>query len=353
MRWAALIFALVATSTIATAQRPWGSYDERQRERIVEHRSTPDVVRRAVEGVETLDGEELEELWTIITHPTKSRHHASLYLYIYELLRPVDGSAHAADVDMLRCYAPYMLKRWCDQHHAYDVYNYAYALARHSVAGGDADDVLNVLSKRRFRRRYATLVASLEGGVAIAEASLRLDKEVFLDHTSPEVDCRVPREITGEEYAKVVGRVSPIAISGVCDGLYGTMVAECIACGGSHHSVVDATAHKNLRLVLSRSAEQGYISLEDGLGVWHTLPLRLYMLPSGGLFAIRESAEGACEGVVVGDMVDGAMYSTFVAVGGGAVGGVKCTDGSIYLWLQDGDRSSYYVLSIAEYGYRR
>ncbi|MBQ3173175.1 MAG: hypothetical protein IJB56_02590, partial [Alistipes sp.] len=84
-----------------------------------------------------------------------------------------------------------------------------------------------------------------------------------------------------------------------------------------------------------------------------TLPLRLYMLPSGGLFAIRESADGACEGVVVGDMVDGAMYSTFVAVGGGAVGGVKCTDGSIYLWLQDGDRSSYYMLSIAEYGYRR
>lgn len=352
MRWAALILALVATSTITSAQRPWGSYDERQRERIVEHHSTPDVVRRAAKGVDTLDGEEIQEVWDIITHATKDRHRASLYLYIYELLRPVDGSAHDVDVAILKGYTTYMLKRWSDPLHAYDIYSYAYALARHNVAGGDARDALNALSKRRYRRRYAPLVASLERGIAIAEASLRLDREMWCDHTTPEVACCVPCEVSDKEYAEVVGSVLPIAMAETDDELHRLMVAECIASGGCYHRIVEGAINQDFEVVISQGATYGYTSLEDGSGVWHTLPRRLYILPSGGLFAVRENVDGVCGGVVVGNVVDGAMRSIFVAIGGGTITGVKCTDEDIYLWLRDGHRSSYYMLSIAEYGYR-
>lgn len=352
MRRAALLVALIVMASIATAQRPWGEYDQRQRERIVEHRTTPDVVRRAVRDYEALDAEERVALWAEISQPIRDRRRASLYLYLYDLLRPIDGSAHDVDIAILKGYTRYMLERLSDVLHDRDVYNYAYTLARHDVVCGrrsGVDGVLRMMNRRRYKHRYSELVATLEGGIAIARASLALDREMWCDHTAGEVTCCVPREVTQKEYALACSSVEPIAgESG--DELHRSMVAECITCGGQYHSVV--YNHQGVRVVLSEGSTRSVAMVEDASGMWHTLPALLYMLPSGGLFAIMEDDEGRVEGVVVGANVDDRLHSVVVAMHGGLLRGVKCTAEVLYLWLEDERGDMFYSLSVAEYGCR-
>lgn len=351
MRRPLLVVLLVIAMLPAAAQRPWSEYDARQRERIAGARNTPEVVRRAVDSLEVMSPAERAKLWDVVTSPTGDRQLASLYLYLYETLRPTNGTAAEGDIAMLRSYPAYFLERWSDELHRYDVYNYAYALAHHNVTEGthgDTNGVMRKVARRRYARRYGAVVAALSGGVDIAESSLCLSSTLFADATEPEITERMPRAITAAEYSAVRGSVEPISAARVLgdDDLLSHIAAECIAWDGCYNVAIDHNLGRRVTIVRSVSTTSTSITMIDAEGNHHTLPERVYLLPGGALYAISLDRESRVEYVVAGRFVDGVLnVSSTAVVGDGVLRGAKCTDAGLYLHIEDRG-SRYYVITI-------
>ena len=355
MRWLVLTIAICATLATASAQRPWSDYNSAQRARIIASRGVTEEVRTAVSRLGELSVAEREALWAVVSQPVKSSQIASLHLFLYDMLRPADGSASEVDIAMLKSYPQYMLARWSEDLHRYDVYNYAYALANYSVehgSRGDVNSALRRVGKRRYMRCYGSIVENLVEGLAIAENSIALGRKMECDHTDMEVTCRLPYEISLAEYKAAIAQVNAVDTEGVIGrgDVVGYMAAECASWDGSYNRELSHTLGKGVGVTLVESATAKHIVIDDGVGGCVTLPAVVYILPDGGLFAIDIDGEGRAESVYVGAVEQGRLRSiATVAVYGGVVRGAKCTNEGLYLWIDDDRGAKYYRLSRCDY----
>lgn len=339
MRWLLPIIAFALTLGAASAQRPWSDYDSRQRATVLASPKVPVEVRSSVGRLNELSATEREQLWGIVTTPTRNKHLRSLYLYIYEVLRPMDGSAASEDMAMLVQHPAYLFKRWSNPLHSYDVYNYAYAIGKHG-----ATSKLRKVCKRRYMRRYGAVVTALSEGAAMAEASARLDCTPHYDDMAVAVAVCAPREIAIGEYNSVDSTVEPLAAPRLTDNLEQHIASEFIAWDGCYNRAVDHNYTETLSIVASMSSCGTIFSLHDACGDHLMLADELYLLSAGELFVVTGGE------VIFGCIDDGGMHVVGrVAMDGGELAGVKCTEEGLYVKLHSGDTTRCYMLSVGDY----
>lgn len=355
MRWLIPIVVFAFTLGTASAQRPWDDYDQRQRAEIVASHKVPVEVRGLVGSLDTLSVAERARLRDIVTRPVRDRQLQSLYLFIYETLRPVDGTWADDDVAMLERHTAYFLERWSSELHGYDVYNYAYAIGRHSACEevrGEVNALLRRVCKRRYVRRYGDVVMSFGEGVAIAASSVGAGRSVRCDNFVPEAVEYAPHEITIGEYDGIVATIEAVGMAQTAtDGAVEALVAaECMAWDGSYNRPVDHGFADAVSVVVSTSSTDRLIKICDDRGDGMVLRGELYMLPDGGLFAVDDGEDGCARHVVVG-RVDalGLHIEGRVTLDGGEMVGRKCTAEGLYLRLKYGDNERCIMLSGADY----
>lgn len=339
MRWLFSIIAFALTLGAASAQRPWSDYDSRQRATVLASPKVPVEVRAAITRLDELSATEREQLWGIVTSPTRDKHLRSLYLYIYEVLRPLDGSAASEDVAMHERHPAYFFKRWGNPLHSYDVYNYAYAIGRCG-----ATSKLRKVCKGRYVRRYGAVVTALREGAAMAEASARLGCSPHYDDMAVAVAVCAPREIAIGEYNAVAHTVEPLSVPVLTDELERHIASEFIAWDGCYNRAVEHNFTETLSIVASISSHETIFALHDACGDHIMLADKLYILPAGELFAVTG-------GEVIFGYVDDAGLRIVgrAAMDEGELVGVKCTEEGLYMKVQHGASPRCYMLSVGDY----
>ena len=330
-----LVALLVSAHLVVSAQRPWVEYDVRQQERLLASPKTSEQVRKSMEHLESLTIRERETLWDIVTEQRVKGQLSSLYLYIYEMLRTMDGRDSRGDVAMLRFYAPYFLKRWASQDGATELYNYGYALGR-EMALGSRHSVVMALAKcdkRRYKRLYGNVINTLYLASSIAERSLLLSESLDEDYTSFERLAIAPREVSAEEFLKVKGSVEPIRFeSGFVSEDEQHVAAEVRMWSGVYCRRVDSPLGERVSVVEVLGNQGREVVVVDAHKECVVLPEKIYVTPRGEIFALSFSGEGLA-GVVLGAVERGSVRIVGeVPIEGLLLQAVKCSDHGLWLF---------------------
>lgn len=323
--------AVVAINSVV-AQKPWAEYDAAEQRRLLNSRRTSSAVRRAYENIADMDYATRCEAWSVVSVPVRNSRLASLYLHLYEVLRPKDGSAAEQDMAMLAAYPDYMLSLWEREAHRYDIYNYAYALGRydalHEVRSTAA---LRPMFKRKMFKRYATTAVRLRSAVAVARESEAAGAIAAIDLTAPMRLEAEPSYISKASFAEAVNAIKPLSVGlSVVDELHEAMVAECLMFGGSYNVDIEHAMGRDIAVTYCSANGGDYLLLSDKAGMDYTLPSMLYCLPSGHIFAIGDGKMFDCQ-VIVGRVVDGVIAIDGMLPLAGEAHEVRCNERGLYL----------------------
>lgn len=353
-----LILALSATLFTATAQEPWRSLDSKQKRTILTARKTPEVLREAMRHVDSIKGEERDKVWELVSRPAKDKKAVPLYLYLYDILRPTDGTAGESDFTMIKTYPDYVLTNFWGAGRDGDIYNYAYAVARYGVTADEQSKVMGTVEKlaKEYSAKQNNTYASFASAVALADASLTLGKEFVIDPTYPEIMYRIPREISLEEFDAEKLSLKPFEAKSAVDtiAVARDVAKQCMMWSGYYHRTVDHKLGRKVRVVMSETPSARYITIEDADGRRMLLPERIYFLPEGGFFALAVDDEGRADYIVTGYIIDGVFQKvTTVALESGFVRSIKCNkDGALFFKLRSGSEDKCFRMNIGEYDRR-
>ena len=343
MRRLLLLVALVVSAHfVVSAQRPWVEMDVRQQERILASSKTSESLRRGVECLGSLTTAEREEVWETVTQQAVKGQLSSLYLYIYEMLRPEDGCTSAEDVVMLRSYTPYLLKRWASQGYLAEVYNYGYALGR-EMALGNRHSVVMALAKcdkRRYKRLYGDVISTLRHTSSMVESSLLLAESLDVDYTPVERIAIVPREVSAEEFIGAKGSVEPLKFASGFESEEERLVAEEVKMWyGCYCRRVEIALEDRLSVVEVLSDQGREIVLVDAHKGCVALPEQIYITPQGEIFAL-ELSEGRLTGVICGAVERGSVrIAGVVPMEHLLLRDVKCSDKGLWLFVESEGRT--------------
>lgn len=347
-----ILIVVVALTTLfsVSAQQPWSDYDARQQHRVLNSRKVSGVVRSAYSSLDELDDQQREELLDIVTSPVKNRAIQSLYIYVYEMLRPADGTAALYDAAILRLYPEYMLRRWKDAGVESDIINYAYALGRYSAMGGqEADAAVDLSLKRRYKRHYADQVVTLCSGMRFAAISELYGGQVDIDYTAYEPLILTPYDISKGRYDDVVATVSPFVPCELSDDVERAVAVESIAWSGSYNMPHSTLTDVGLNLVYCYGESDNVVVITADDGFSSALPAWLYLMPTGEIYALSVDDDNRIDGVVVGRIgyaeVD---VMGIIPIEHGVLRDVKCCAEGLYLRVEDDMSDRYMFIPAAE-----
>ncbi len=332
MRRLCLILTMLATVCVTSAQRLWSEYDVRQRQNILSSKQVPGIIRESIETLTSIDDSTRATLWQIVTTPTKDKRVASLYLYLYESLRPYDASYVAEDATIIKSYPAYMLARWSEDAHSHDVIEYAHSLGCYVAEGHSAQVVaaLRPLSKRRYRKSYGEVIATLRRGIEVAAESHRLGEWLTIDHTIPESIEQQPYIISAEAYDNAEAAIKPYGTSYTeQESIVESIAAHCISCGDGYYMPCGALGRDITAIEAWADSDTKCFAIVDRKGVCHTLPAPLYILDNGVFYAICDDDNHY---IVVGSITDGNIdiYGS-VRIGEITAGSIKCNANGLYM----------------------
>lgn len=341
------ILLLLATTTLAVAQKPWGEYSEKQQRRTLLATYNPDVMRRALSDIESLSPEEHKALWEVVSEPTKGKRLASLYLHLYEVMRPAGHDAAVEDMVILRAYPKYMLRRWACEGHSFDPYYYAYAVGFHCAMTEDKaglDELCRLLTKSSSRRTRA-LAESFTNSAHMAMRSVALDRELVLDYTPFATNNELLVDVTESAYGSVDTLYDAIATGYEFSAEEIIIAEECIKWSDAYCLSTLSSGVDGVELVYILDNLDASISLTDVRGDGYLLPSHLYILPSGALFALDVDNGWVIDGVVVGEFSDGELQLLGrQAINDSQLKGVKCNNEGLYLHTEGEDGVRYYFV---------
>ncbi len=337
-----LVALLVSAHFVVSAQRPWVEMDVRQQERLLASSKTSESVRQGVERLGSLTTAEREEVWEAVTEQAVKGQLSSLYLYIYEMLRPEDGCTSAEDVVMLRSYTPYLLKRWASQEGLSEVYNYGYALGR-EMALGNRHSVVMALAKcdkRRYKRLYGDVITTLQRSSLLVERTLLLAEDLDIDCTPVECIAIVPREVSAEEFIGAKGGVEPLEFASGFESEEERLVAEEVRMWyGCYCRRVEIALEDSLAVVEMLGDQGREIVLVDAHKGCVALPEQIYITPQGEIFAL-ELSEGRLTGVICGAVERGSVrIAGVVPMEHLLLRDVKCSDKGLWLFVESEGRT--------------
>lgn len=351
MRHLLATLTFLAITTMVAAQRPWGEFSVKQQQRILSSKGVPEEVRSIIVRCDELTESERLAAWEVVAEwgPQKSKKLSSPYLYLYECLRPENGLAARSDVALLQRYPKYMLARWGDDGHDFDLYNYAYSVAKLCATDATVEPAAIVRSLKKGASRHSEkLVATFDHCLSVATESLAQGLSVA--HISTELN---PYDISVAEI--------DAAIYGVADALYATprynrltttddiiIAEELMAFEGAYYEAVpsEVCEELSLKMIWCWSAYDSSMVLADNTGEQYMLPAMLYLLPDGHIYALRVDQASNVESLVVGCVEEGRLRILGeMAVEMGVLQGVKCNSEGLYISVERGGKSLYYLVS--------
>ena len=351
MRHILTIILSFATLFTLSAQRPWQELDRAHQQHILASRQLSAKLYEAYSNLEALDAEERAEVLRSVATASGNRKLQSLYLYLYESLRPEDGSVAHLDMEVLSRYPRYMLKRWSSDMHSHDAYNYAYSLGCYAAMEGDEAAVSRVLArydKRRYRHRYAKSIAVLCEGVEHVRCSVAAGMAADVEHTPYEVYDLPPYEISHEEYAAAQSLISRLTPQTMCSDIEVAMAHEVTTWQGAYNSVVHGGDSHEVSITECRIDGHVYMVIRDDMSLCHTLPECLYILPSGEVFAHCRCG-GYIDGVVVGRIEDGVVdIIGMIPLASVLLGDAKCSHEGLYLKVDEDGEVGYLFIPAEE-----
>lgn len=351
MRHLLATLALLAITTMVAAQKPWGELSAKKQHSILGAKVMPKEVRSIIVRCDELTESERLAAWEVVVGwgPQKSKRLSSPYLYLYERLRPEDGSAARSDVALLQRYPKYMLARWGSEGHDFDIYNYVYSVATLCATDPAVERATIVKSlKKGASRHNEELLAAFDHCLVIATESVALGRGVA--YISAEIN---PYDISVAEI--------DAAIYGAASASYDMprynrlttreeiIVAEVLMdYEGAYFEAVPSAECDSLSLTMiwCWRAYDSYVVLTDSVGEQYQLPAMLYLLPDGGIYALRVDEAKSVESLVVGCVEEGRLrIFGEMAVEMGVLKGVKCNDEGLYISVEREGKSLYYLLS--------
>ena len=342
MRRLLFVVALMVAATFSIyAQKPWVEHDLRQQQRVLTNPDIPHIVKGTLSHLEDITECEREELWSVVTSAKPARKLLPLYLYIYEVIRRDDAMQAEDDVAMVGRYTDYFLKLWSKEEHHYDIYNYAYAIALQRASKhkrGSTNALIHRLHKRRYARKYGSVVTMLCDGIAIAEQSIEIGGSVALDDTPYERLSMPLREVSAEKYSSVVGKVEAMVLPSCAERHIDMMMRnECMMWQGSYNTIIEQNnLGKETSIIYRQSMTTDDIVIVDANGETLALPSKVYVTPGGVVYALAIDEDNNLSSVVICDVEDGVIravgicsieLSTFIDA--------KCVGEGLYFHLAD------------------
>ena len=351
MRHLLATLLLLAITTMVAAQKPWGELSVKQQHSILRSKGVPKEVRSIIVRCDELTESERLAAWEVVVGwgPQKSKRLSSPYLYLYERLRPEDGSAARSDVALLQRYPKYMLARWGSEGHDFDIYNYAYSVATLCATDPAVERATIVKSlKKGASRHNEELLAAFDHCLVIATESVALGRGVAYisaeinpyDISVAEIDAAI-YDAASERYA--TPRYNRLTTT---DEI--TIAEELMTYEGAYYEAVTSAECEALSLTMiwCWSAYDSSMMLADSAGEQYLLPAKLYLLPDGRIYALRVSQGGNVESLVVGCIEEGRLRILGeMSVEMGELQGVKCNDEGLYISVERGYKSLYYLVS--------
>ena len=353
MRRFVILSIVLLSSVVAMAQRPWAELTPEEQQQVLSSRRTPNVVRSVMQhdaSLKSLDSLTRAELLDRIMSRTSDHNLASLYLYIYELLREPDGSMRREDSRMLTLHSQLMYQAWSKDIDLKHLYNYAYSIGRLSSEQGakSAKALVPKMSKKKEMQQYRIVAHHFARAVEIARDSELAAEGTFQDVTAP-VQLEQSLLILSEKaYEAVVDGVEPLVLhlAEPADEVEEAMRKECITWSGAYNTAIKSNVVRGVELVRSNRAEGEYLTI-NAVDHSYSVENELYLLASGRFVAVERGAE--VPSLILGRItakgaleIRGKVYIDF----GREVLDVKCNEAAVYLRVKSGDKVEYLMLPL-------